>query len=360
MERRGYQAGPDLITALGIVGTGVYLPMLAAQTSFTLGRAETCCLRVDQQYLAPMHARIERIVGSPGGIHVMNVSSGKNDIVFNGEIAKSRFMMDAADWFEIGESKYFALSEEMRLARPPIVEILGIRQYSLIDDLLIAAAKHSSHHILLIGEQGCDQVRLGSLIHYMSHRRRGLFHAVPEPSRLDSAMRQVIRDTGNGTLLIPLYKKGRLDERFVAMVTDPAMKRRLVICAPSRKKIDASFPVTVTNRATEITIPPLRARKAEISELLDQWFIEDASPLRFRALRPAVRERLLAYDWPRNLQELRETADYLEELVQYRSARQATTSSSITRSTLRGWLRRLDLSLEFPLVPDKTHALLPG
>ncbi len=221
MELRGYQAGPDLITALRIVGTGIYLPMLAAQTLFTLGRAESCSLRVDQKYLAPVHARIERTVGSPGGIRVMNVSSGKNDIVFNSEIAKSGFMMDAADWFEIGESKYFALSDEMRLARPAIMQILGIRQHSLIDELLIAAAKHSSHHILLVGEQGCDQARLGSMIHYISHRRRSLFHAVPERPHLDSAMRQVIRDTGSGTLLIPLYKKGRLDESFVAMATAP-------------------------------------------------------------------------------------------------------------------------------------------
>ena len=103
VDLRGYQSGPDLITALGVVGTGITLPMLAAQTSFTLGRADRCDLQVSQKYLASMHARLDRVlVSSRANIRVSNVSSRKNDVVYN-EVAEREFLMGAGEWFEIGE-----------------------------------------------------------------------------------------------------------------------------------------------------------------------------------------------------------------------------------------------------------------
>jgi hypothetical protein len=39
------QCGPDMITALGVMGTGVTLAMLVGQDIFTLGQAESCDLR---------------------------------------------------------------------------------------------------------------------------------------------------------------------------------------------------------------------------------------------------------------------------------------------------------------------------
>ena len=76
-ERRRYQSGVDLITALGVLGTDIVLPMLSAQFEFTLGRAATCDLRVDRKYLASIHARIERIpISSHATLRVTDVSSG--------------------------------------------------------------------------------------------------------------------------------------------------------------------------------------------------------------------------------------------------------------------------------------------
>jgi len=92
-DQRGYQSGPDLVTALGVFGRGVALAMLAGQDSFTLGRAEHCDLRVDNKYAAHVNARIERIVNSRASLRITNVSSGKNDIVYNSEIAESGFEM---------------------------------------------------------------------------------------------------------------------------------------------------------------------------------------------------------------------------------------------------------------------------
>jgi len=336
------------------VGTGIALPMLAAQICFRLGRAKTCNLRVIQKHLASMHARIERMTNPLGSIRVVNISSGKNDIVLHGEIAEADFLMKVGDWFEIGESRYVALSDEMRHARSIAMEILGIEQHGPIDDLLIAAVNDASHHILLIGENGCEQERLGRVIHHVSHHRHNYFGTMPRSASLDDETGQLVRDCRNGTLLISLYQRGKLDERLVAAITDPAMMPRLVICAPSRKKIEASFPRGITNHATEIQIPALRERVAEIPDLMDQWFAERGSPLRFGLLQAKVREALQAYGWPKNLRELRESADHFMELANYQSAHQVATKSSLTRGIRRGWMKRLKISLEFPLIPGET------
>jgi hypothetical protein len=346
----------DPITALGVIGTGITLPMLTAQTSFTLGRADTCDLRVDRKYLAPVHACIERIlVSSRASIRITNVSSGKNDIVYNSEVALSEFGMAAGEWFEIGESKYYALNEEMRLARPEVMEAIGIRQYGAIDDLLIAAVKDSSRHVLLLGEPGCDQARLGRQIHRVSHRRHNAFHAMPERPKLNSTTRQALSDACNGTVLVHLHHRGRLDARFVAALVHADANLRLIICARSLDKAEASLPAALVNDAKKITISPLRERIGEIPALLDRWFIASRSPLRFTALREELREGLLSHTWPENLQELRAAKDLLVQLASYRSVRQATKDSQFSRGALRGWAKKLNLTLQLPLILDKTN-----
>jgi hypothetical protein len=354
-DRRGYQSGPDLITALGIGGKGIAIPMLAAQDSFVFGRAATCDLRADEKYLAGMQARIDRVLNSSAGIRVVNVSNGKNDIVYNGEVAVSEFVMGAGEWFVIGDTRYYALNEEMRLARPTMLEVFGVRHHDQIDDLLVTAVRDSARHVLLTGELGCDQERLGRVIHQVSHRRHNRFYPLPERPKLDSAVRQDIRDAANGTVLVQLHQRGKLDERLVATLVDSEANLRLIICAHSRDKAEASFPVAVTNNAKEIAIPPLRKRTgAEIQELLDQWFIARRSHVRFAALRPEVRACLLSHPWPENLQELREAADNFAQLAHYRSGRQVSQSSQITRGKLRSWQRKLNLKLKFPIIPDET------
>lgn len=319
-----------------------------------LGRAESCDLRVDRKYLATVHAHIERIAGSHSTIRVANVSSGKNDIVHNGEVAVLDFVMGAGEWFEIGDSRYYALNEEMRLARPTVMEILGLREHHAIDDLLIAAVKDSTRHVVLLGEPGSDQARLARTIHQVSHRRHNQFYVLPDRPKLDSAIRQDLRDACNGIVLVQLYQRGKLDERLVATLVHPDAGLRLVLCARSLDKVEASFPIELVSDAKKITIQPLRKRISEIPELLDHWFIARRTRLRFAALRDELRQSLLSHQWPSNLEELRETADYLVQFAHYRSGRQATLESSITRSAFRGWIKTLNLRhLKFPLVPDR-------
>ena len=357
-DRRRYQSGVDPITALGILGTDLVLPMLAAQLEFTLGRAATCDLRVDSKhlasrYLASFHARIERIpVSSQATIRVIDVSSGKNDIVYN-EVASKEFAIGAGDWFQIGETRYYALNEEMRLAWPKVMQILGIRHVAAISDLLVAAVRDSARHMLLLGEPGCDQERLARLIHRVSHRRHNQFHALPEQPKLTSTRHQDIQDTCSGTMLVHLYHKGKLHQRIVEMLLAPAADLRLIICARSPDKADASFPSDLLHDAKQIKIPSLRQRKSEIPELLDQWFIARHSLLRYSALRDELRAGIMAYTWPENLRELRDLASMLCRLASCRSVRKAMAECQVSRGELRSWEKKFNTTLQFPLVASE-------
>jgi transcriptional regulator with AAA-type ATPase domain len=152
-----------------------------------------------------------------------------------------------------------------------------------------------------------------------------------------------------------MHQKGKLDARLVAVLVDPDARLRLVLCARSLDKAEASFPAAVINDAKKIKIPPLRERAAEIPELMDQWFIGRRSQLRFHALREELRATLQTHAWPENLAELREAVDNLAKLAHYRSGRQAERESQLTRGELRGWTRRLKLKLTFPLLSDKNN-----
>jgi hypothetical protein len=348
-DRRRYQSVVDPITALGVLGTDIILPMLAAQSEFTLGRGAACDLRVDRKYLAAIHARIGRIpVSSHATIRVTDVSSGKNDIVYN-EVASKEFAIGAGEWFQIGDTRYYALNEEMRLAWPNVMEILGIRDIAATSDLLVAGVRDSTRHVLLLGEPGSELERLGRLIHQVSHRRHNQFHALPELPALNDTRRHDLHDARGGTVLVPLYQRGKLHERIVAMLTNPDAGLCLIISARSLDKVDASFPSDLVHDAKKIEISPLRQRKNEIPELLDQWSVADRSSLRFTNLRDELRDSILSYAWPENLRELRIFATILIQLAHCRSPHQATKEFQISRGTLRGWGKKLNTIIKLPL-----------
>jgi hypothetical protein len=355
-DERGYQLWADLITAIRVYGAGIELALLAALSSFTFGRDELCDLRVDSKFVARMQARIDRIPTSlRQSLRVTDISSGKNDIVPNGEVAEREFVMGAGEWFDIGKARFFAMNEEMRTVRSQLMDVLGIGQHEAIDDLLITAVKDSSRHVLLTGEQGCDQARLGHAIHQVSHRRHKGFLDIGESIKLDSELRQKLLDARGGTLLVTLFHKGMLDQRLVQAMVEPEADLRLIICALSPGKIAASVPAETLQHAKLIKIPPLRERSAEIPQLFDKWFVNRRSTLRFAALRPELQQKIAAYLWPANLQEARGDADRLVTLSYYPTRYQAIKDSGITDSTLRRWEKRLGTAIKFPITAPKAN-----
>src|SRR6185369_7021207 len=135
------------------------------------------------------------------------------------------------------------------------------------------------------------------------------------------------------------------DPAALALLLAPEASLRLILCAPSIGKMNASFPPAVVGGANEVASAPLRERKDEIPRLLDYWFVRNRSGLRFAALTEQAQQRLRSYEWRGNLQELRVAADHLDQLAHFRSERQATSDTDTTRGESRSWRKRLRLAL---------------
>jgi hypothetical protein len=172
-KRRGYLGGMSLVSALRIHGSVIELPLLAGQDVTTLGRKGD--LRVDHRYLAEVHVRFER-VGSY--LRAENVSTDKkNPLIFeNREVTEC--YLQPGNQFRIGDTIYYTLDDDMRLARQGVAEILGETKDAAIDDCLITAAVEPGRHLVLLGEPGGDQDRLGRAIHRASTRRHNSFEQV--------------------------------------------------------------------------------------------------------------------------------------------------------------------------------------
>lgn len=348
----GTYYGTDPVTALRIYGTEIEFPLLTGQAVFTLGRSAHCDLRADLRYLAAVHVRIER-VANHDWLRVTDVSSGKNPVIFKSR-RQHEFYMRPGDSFRIGKTVFYALSDEMRLARPIAMEVLGARHYAELDDLLIAAVLNADRHFVIIAEPGNDQERLGQAIHMASPRRRHLFKVIPPEPGPSEISPQMVRDARGGTMLIWLPPKRRFDPTALAWMLAPEASLRLVLCAPSIGKVNASFPPAVVGGAHEVEIAPLRKREDEIPQLLDHWLVSIRSRLRFAALTEQAQQELRAYAWRGNLRELRVAADHLSQLAHFRSERQATSDTEISRSASRNWRKRLGLSLPLTTLPLTT------
>lgn len=337
------------------------MDLLPTESTYIFGRAKHCHLRpvgdIENRSVSREHARIDRVrpnSGSNKGLHVTDISSGKNDIVVDG-VASKEFDMGAGDSFYIDKARYVAMTDEMRSARLIITEILGIDQQKAVDDVLIAAVQEPARHILLTGEPGSDQLRLGEMIHYASRRRHRRCQPIDHEPMLDSDNRQKLLDTTFGTLIVPLYQRGRIDPQFAEEALNPALGLRLIICAPTQNKVAGSFSLDSLDHPYEVKIRSLCNRAEEIPHLLDKWLILRHSPLRFSQLDPEFQSAQLKYPWTGNLQELREWCDLLAQLGRFATRYELKTHAPNIDSRLKRIERvKFNMKVKFPLASHKS------
>lgn len=346
-KRGAFLGGTNPTTAVRIYGSAMELPLLPGQRVTTLGRNGD--LRVDHRYLSSVHVRFEQVSGY---LRAENVSTDRKNPIFFQHREVTECYLQPGDQFQIGDTVYYTLDDEMRVARRVMAEILGETNDALVDDCVITAAVDPDRPIVLQGPPGGEQERLGQAIHWSSARRRHQFREVPPTNVRGGADLQKLRDARDGTLLIWLPTKGKFDPSFVEQAVAGDAKARLIICTHAPGKVAASFPASVAENAKRITIDPITARRGEIAVLLDRWFIEARAPVRFGTLSPKVQDKLLSYRWRRNLQELREAAEHLALLTYYKSEREAERDTAVTRSASRAFRKRLKLPL--PLIPAES------
>lgn len=343
--RAGYFEGPDRITALRIRGAEAEYSMLAGQARFALGTQPSCEIAVDRKYVSSLHAVLER---RENRIRISDVS--KNGIFYRGR-AEKQFDIGPGDSFTIADLTFYALNDEMRLARPVIAEILGAHRIERIDDLLLAAVQGG--HILVISEPGNDQERLARAIHHASLRRRHHF-VKARPTESGHVDHQLLEYAEGGTLWLDLEAaRVSVDAAFVERLVAPDANVRVVVCARSLELAQKSVGLELITRAHHVAVAPLRERAGEIASLVERRFIEQGASMRFSDFTEANQAALVGYRWPGNLEQLRDAADRLLVMAPCTTERAAAAALKTPRTTLQRWLDTLGLDLPLVRRPEQ-------
>lgn len=255
--------------------------------------------------------------------------------------------------------------------------------------------------VTLIGESGTGKEVLAQRVHDLSERRRGPFvpincAAIPEAlfeselfghekgafTGASERARGKIEAASSGTLFLdeigemPLAMQAKMlrfleNRRFMRVggTTKIDADVRLVFATlrPLEEEVrQGRFRADLYYRIQGITlqVPPLRERKADIPQLVDQFTAQlsarhENEPPR---LGRKVREVLVQYAWPGNVRELRNVVEVLCLLRPGKTVRLVDLPDALQRSASTTKLREtLTLSLRQPLdamVEEITEAVL--
>ena len=193
--------------------------------------------------------------------------------------------------------------------------------------------------VLIQGDSGTGKELVARQIHETSRRRLGPFVAGNCAAIVDSLLEAELFGIEERTATGVRGRRGKFEHAdggtlFLDEVSDlaPAAQAKLLrvvqeltverVGGHASRRVDTRI-VVATNRSlrdltargvfredlyyrlsgVEVHVPPLRQRKADVSELADHFLARYCAPRR-ASLAPTVLEVLQAYDWPGNVREL--------------------------------------------------------
>jgi DNA-binding NtrC family response regulator len=182
---------------------------------------------------------------------------------------------------------------------PPFAEV-----ESLIKVRTVASHFSTSDlPILITGEIGTGRRTLANALANMRKKGDAPIVAV---SALDGVPREVRLRRGSGSVLV-LHDLHALDARGQIEIADLVRDRRLLLVATGKADGQPLVPeLAVLLDATQVTLPPLRQRDADILRWADFFVIKAATEMGCprRKLSPAAKLAVSSHPWPGNLSEL--------------------------------------------------------
>ncbi len=346
MQRTAIAASADPITALRIVGREVEYPLLAGHAIFTLGSLPSCDLHIESKHISGFHCSLQR----KGQRLRVTDQQSHNGTYFGGRREQS-FDIGPGDMFTVASTTLVALNEEMRQVRPTLIEILGGDRRAAVDELVFSSGR--GQHLILLGEEGCEQGRLARAIHQASPRRyRPLLELSEVPSER-AAQRAILDGAHNGGLLLSLKERtAPPDDAFRSMLLSADFRVRLYVAAPSLAVAVAVFGFDAITRMIQVPLRPLRERAGDLPWLLDRIFHERQVKLRTADLRLVNQRALEDHGWPQNFRELREAAHRLIALSAHETVAKAAEALEMPRTTLLYWVEE-KMRFELPLVGEE-------
>ncbi len=184
---------------------------------------------------------------------------------------------------------------------------------------LIDHAAGASTHVLMMGETGTGKDLVARLIHERSRRASGPLVrlscvALSETFDPPAISAQIGRARGGTVTLDELSALSPRAQRGLGHLLDEAQAsgldaRIIAFAAPEIAAAvqSGAFRKDLYYRLNqlEITLPPLRERRADIVPLAEQLLGEASEGQPVPALSTSVRAKLEAYDWPGNVRELK-------------------------------------------------------
>jgi FHA domain len=343
LQRAARATSGDHITALRIVGREIEYPVLAGKATFSLGSSTSCDVCVDSKHVSGLHCSLNR---KGQRLRVIDQDS-HNGTHFSGRREQS-FDIGPGDTFTVASTQLLALNEEMRMARPTLVEILGADRGAAVDELLSSSVR--GHNLLLFGEDGCEQVRLARAIHRASPRGHWPMLELSAFPQERAAQRAILDGAQNGAILLSLQGRATPpDDAFRSMLLSSDFRIRLYLAVPSRQVASEMIGFDSAARMIPVLLRPLRERTGEIPWLLDRIFNERQAKLRTADLRPVNQRALQSHGWPHNFDELRDVAHKLIALSTHEALTKAAEALEMPRTTLLYWVEER-MHLELPLL----------
>jgi len=332
---------PDPITALRERGGAWEAGLLTQQMTISLGSSQSCDLCLASPYVSALHAILER-----RGLRIRVHDQTSRNGTFFGGVRATGFDIGPGDQFTVATTTLLAMSDDMRLARPDLVERLGYDLDAVVDEVLIEGVRGAN--FLIIGEKGCGQRGLVKAIHQASLRRtRALVHGVGSPSLAE------IEGARRGTLSFPVNGEP-VDRDIVAFLLSAQAHVRFAAIAPSLDSAVSSLGVDAISRMHKVVIRPLRERGGDLDHLINRLFVDRRASMQMADLTARNQAALRAYAWPENVDELRKTVDIIAVLAREPNVTKAAELLGVARSSLRYKLDAIGLT-----TPILTNAPAP-
>lgn len=347
-EQRGpWLEGPDVVTMLGVYGSAIAFELPRTKISFVLGRDKDADIFLDTKHMSRTHCVLTR---RGPLLHVTDMST--NGTIFNGRVEKE-FDIRPGETFLTEHIRLLAMNDEMRVAHPALVELLGTEEEHVLypsespwprpSDVLVAATGNSN--MIITGEDGCDHARLVHVIHQVSLVRRRPIVEVSSIPEDRSKQREIIDAASRSMLVIAVPKDPELmDPAFESMIFSPAFHIRVVALAKSRENASRMLGTSYVNQMQHVQLLPLARRPAMIPRLLDQLLKERGAGLQFGRLTPRNQEALREFAWPENFNDLRDAANLVAAMETGSTVRAAAKALGVPTTTFYYWMQRFGLT----------------
>lgn len=305
----------DAIMSLRIAGTEHEL-LLPFSRSFRLGTGADVEVRIPAAVAARKvsreHARLTRGgSGEATWLRVVDLGS-TNGTSFQG-VRQTDFAVNAGQRFKVATTELIVMDKVLVGLRRALGGFFGFDQHARLDDHLTLLHQEP---MVLIGDRGAERGRLADAIHGGSPRRHHRFVEIADPTRGRAALTPLIEKAAGGTVFVSLdgLKQNASLAPLIALVFNREYDVHPIFAARSLKAAR-----NVLDNAADLfrplTIPPVADRAEDVPALLDLMLAEQGSPHRVDALGADRVAAMVAYEWPRNRAELRETAARLAPLL---------------------------------------------